>query len=568
MLAQVCHTNTGVMTMQDTVHTSIVNNAHTANTVTQGRASPRLATTGTGPSASRLGLWLLGMGLAVAGHAATPMVAGGFYHSAVLMSNGTVFTWGQNVQGQVGNATFAKSSTLKSFPSQALITDVVQISIGDEETTTLALKKDGTAWIWGYLSSAVNSKDKAYQSYEPVQIPNLTGLTQVSAGLGFGIALKSDGTVWSWGTGSQGQLGDGTTPSGQIANYTPRQVSGLAGMKLVRACKAHALAIKSDGTVWAWGDNNIGQLGQDTRQADRSTAVQVVGISDATDLTCGPNFSAAVRSDGTVFVWGNNINYQYGNGTQADTPGYAPTQVPGLSGVKQIAGAQSTLLALKTDGSVWAWGTNNRGQTGTGKATTSDSNVKVPTQVSGLSGITHVARGYHHSLAVRNDGAVLAWGWNDNGQLGDNQPSEGNADLIRYTAVQPLGIGGGGSLNANSSDFLSFPVSAAYEGLPSSQTLALYFSPNAADKGKSMKLYLAALLPNGALFIGTPRGFSSFNGTLSEFATVTLATSFVNVFTTAIDVSALKGTKLILGYGSDANEMLAAGRISVVYTFP
>lgn len=139
-------------------------------------------------------------GVMQAAAAATPMVAGGFYHSAVLMSNGTVYTWGQNFKGQVGNSTFSKTASTKNFPTQALITDVTQISIGDEDLTTLALKKDGTAWIWGYLASALNTNGQAYLSYEPVQIPNLTGLTQVAAGLGFGIALKSDGTVWSWGT--------------------------------------------------------------------------------------------------------------------------------------------------------------------------------------------------------------------------------------------------------------------------------------------------------------------------------------------------------------------------------
>lgn len=502
-------------------------------------------------------------------YAATPMVAGGFFHSAVLMSNGSVYTWGANAKGQVGNSTFAKSATTKNYPTQALITDVTQISIGDDETTTLALRKDGTAWIWGYRADAVNTNGLAYQSYEPVQIPNLTGLTAVAAGSGFGIALKSDGTVWSWGTGGDGQLGDGTTPSGQIANYTPRQVKTLTGVTKIAACQAHALAIKSDGTVWAWGNNNIGQLGQNTNQVDKSTPVQVPGLTGASAVSCGTKFSVVAKSDGTVWVFGNNFNYEYGNGTQVEAANYAPTQVPGLSDVKMVAASEVTLLALKNDGTVWGWGDNARGQVGSGKTTTSGTDIRVPTQVSGLSGISHIARGYNHSLAVKSDGTVYAWGWNDYGQLGDNQPAAGNAELVRYTPVQPLGIGGSGTLSAVNSNLLGFPVSAAYDGALTNLSLTLYFSPNSADKGKSGKVFLAAILPSGDVYLSTSKGFVKYTAgaALSEFASITsLGTGFIPILGGTANATALAGTTLFLGYGSDANDMLANGRLSTVYT--
>ncbi|MBI4495208.1 MAG: tandem-95 repeat protein, partial [Chloroflexi bacterium] len=174
---------------------------------------------------------------------------------------------------------------------------------------------------------------------------------------------------------------------------TPVQVSGLSGMTAVAAGQEHSLAVKSDGTVWAWGYNWAGQLGDGTTTS-RPTPVQVSGLSGMTAVAAGQEHSLAVKSDGTVWAWGDNFNGQLGDGTT--TRRFTPVQVSSLSNVVAVAGGSSHSLVRKGDGTVWAWGYNNRGQLGDG-TTTSRS---VPVQVSGLSNVVAVAAGQYHSLAT------------------------------------------------------------------------------------------------------------------------------------------------------------------------
>ncbi len=180
----------------------------------------------------------------------------------------------------------------------------------------------------------------------------------------------------------------------------------------VKAGGWHTLGLKSDGTVWAWGNNGSGRLGDGTT-TDRHTPVQVNGLSGVTAIAGGWHYTIAMKSDGTVWAWGYNDYGQLGDGTTTER--HTPVQVSGLSGVVAIAGAQLHSLALKSDGTVWAWGENSAGQLGDGTTTSR----YTPVQVSGLSGVVAIAGGTSYSLALKSDGTVWAWGYNGNGQLGN-----------------------------------------------------------------------------------------------------------------------------------------------------
>jgi len=228
----------------------------------------------------------------------------------------------------------------------------------------------------------------------------------VSPGNFHAVALKSDGTLWAWGYNSLGSLGDGTTVFKGIPTLVDNS-SGLKSAVFVTAGSTHSLALSPDGFVWAWGYNSDGELGDNTKTT-RSTPIKVSNLSNVISVAAGGSHSAALQADGTVWTWGKNDSGQLGDGT--NTSRQTPEKVPGLSNVVAISAGYSHTVALKADGSVWAWGDNGRGQLGDGSSV----RKKAPVQVERISGIVSICVGREHNIALRLDGSV--WAWGDNGR--------------------------------------------------------------------------------------------------------------------------------------------------------
>jgi len=260
----------------------------------------------------------------------------------------------------------------------------------------------------------------------PVPVSTSTGLsnvTVISGAPGFGLALcGTDGTVWTWGADSDGQLGHNTF---NVATDTPLKVQAgdgdLTGVIAIAGGGNNGLALRNDGTVWAWGYDGNDELGDET-PSDSPVAVQVPGLSGITAISVGYFFCAALKSDGTVWAWGTNADGELGNGTTVDntaSPSYTgPVQVSSLAGIVAISCAGDHALALKSDGSVYAWGGNSSSfALGNG---TSDGQSNVPVRVPGLSGIVALAAGRFQNTVLGSDGTV--WGW-------------GNDDLFSYVPI-------------------------------------------------------------------------------------------------------------------------------------
>lgn len=297
------------------------------------------------------------------------------------------------------------------LPSSAAATSPVRSVLAANQDASLALKSDGTVWAWGSLGYGQRGcGDPCGATAEmPSQVVNLTGMTAVAAGAWHDLALKADGTVWAWGHNVYGQLGNGaTTDSG-----TPVKVSGLGGITAIAAGKYHSLALKGDGTVWAWGHNGAGDLGTMTTQTCSSwepcsmTPTQVTGLSGVVAIATHSQHNLVLKSDGTVWAWGLDDYGQVGvPGTQTcDTFNRplcvtSPVQVGGVNGVIAVDAGPNDSSVLKADGTVWSWG---------GGTTT-------PSQVSGLSGIVAI----DSPLALKSDGTIWWWSpWNIYGQFGN-----------------------------------------------------------------------------------------------------------------------------------------------------
>jgi alpha-tubulin suppressor-like RCC1 family protein len=328
--------------------------------------------------------------------------------------------WGLNQDGRLGDGTTMERHT----PAQVQNLSGVKVFAAGAGHS-LALKDDGTVWAWGLNSHGQLGDGTVAERHTPVQVgtPPLHNVAAIAGGENWSLALKSDGTLWAWGENAIGQLGDGTT----IERLTPVQVGmpPLSHVTAIAAGQGHNLALKDDGTVWAWGLNLVGQLGDGTT-IERLTPVQVgvPPLSGVTAVAGGNNHSLALKSDGTVWTWGWNINGQLGDGTTTDrnTPAVVPIQ--SVSGVKALAAGQNYSVALKDDGTVWTWGQNLVGQLGDG--TTIERHTPVQVGMPHLSDVIAIAAhsGGGHNLALRSSGIVQAWGWNINGQLGDGTTTD------------------------------------------------------------------------------------------------------------------------------------------------
>ena len=246
-------------------------------------------------------------------------------------------------------------------------------------------------------------------------IAGLENVIKVSAGLEHAVALKSDGSVWGWGRNNRGQLGNDTAEDSRV----PVAASGLWRMSDVDAGMYHTLALGSDGKVWAWGRNSYGQLGNGSTK-DSWTPVKVEGLSTIVKIAAGMYHSVAVGADGKVYTWGRNVTGQLGDGSTKDRD--RPVQVSGLSGAVNAAAGLNHTVALTADKSVWAWGWNVNGMLGDG--TSADQGK--PVKVKGLDNVVDIQAGLHHNIALTADGSVWAWGGNEYGQLG-NKAADGAA---------------------------------------------------------------------------------------------------------------------------------------------
>ena len=251
----------------------------------------------------------------------------------------------------------------------------------------------------------------ANPNVQPANAAAMTGFTQVSAGNYFTCAVKSDTTVWCWGLNTSGQLGDGTTTQ----RNRPVQVNGLSGVTRVESSEGYSCALKLDTTVWCWGSNSFGQLGNGTT-TNSSAPVQVSSLTGVTQFATGYGHVCAVKSDGSVVCWGWNVMMNLGTGTT--TSSSTPVTPPGLTSATQVAAGAYGACVLLTDTTVRCWGAGGSGQLGNGGTTYQTSSKTQPSALTGVSGLSN-AKG-QHSCAIMADKTIKCWGYNDHGQVGNN----------------------------------------------------------------------------------------------------------------------------------------------------
>ncbi len=332
-----------------------------------------------------------------------------------LFSEGGLWNWGNNGSGRLGDNT----SVNKSSPVQTIAggTNWRQVSCGSANHTA-AVKTDGTLWLWGYNIYGQLGENTITDKSSPVQtIAGGTTWRQVATGSSHTAAIKTDGTLWSWGYNSTGQLGDNTITNKSSPVQT---VVGGNNWRQVAAGVSHTAAIKTDGTLWLWGVNNNGQLGDNTI-TDKSSPVQTIaGGTNWRQVAACNYYTAAIKTDGTLWSWGYNVNGQLGDNTTASKSSPVQT-IAGGTNWRQVSCGSYHTAAIKTDGTLWTWGNDFYGQLGNNTTTAKSSPVQT---VTGGTNWRQVACGTYHTAAIKTDGTLWSWGYNVNGQLGDNTTTD------------------------------------------------------------------------------------------------------------------------------------------------
>jgi len=356
-------------------------------------------------------------------------LAGYFAPVPSTCAPGCVYAWGQNNRGMLGAGGGTGDNAWYGDATAAPVSGLGGVTA---VAARYALRTDGTVWAWGEnFLGELGAGWHVWGSYAPVpvRVRGLTNVTAIAGSQQNGYALRSNGTVWGWGQNFQNQVGWQTN-----VVDTPVQITGVSNVVAIATSQGTAYALRSDGTVWAWGSNFSGELGNGTTGADSPTPVQVTGLTGVTALAAADDSRYALRSDGTVWTWGSNAEGQLGDPALFGGERATAAPVPGLTGVRSVGAASRTGFAVLADKTVVAWGSHFHGEAGVGGA--DDRYVSTPTPVVGLTNVTSVVGNGGNGYALLADGSVWGWGVNVWYELGIRNLGESDMPL-RVPGVPP-----------------------------------------------------------------------------------------------------------------------------------
>jgi alpha-tubulin suppressor-like RCC1 family protein len=341
------------------------------------------------------------------------------YVRADYFRTGGLYTAGTGTSGQLGNSAAANSSVPVNVPAGSINWRAIS---SNTSTNLAAIKSDGTLWTWGNNVFGQLGDNTNTNKSSPVQtVAGGNNWKQVSAGQAVG-AIKSDGTLWTWGLNSFGSLGDNSTTNRSSPVQT---VAGGNNWKQVSSSAESMAAIKLDGTLWTWGQNTGDSIAQ------RSSPAQTVAGGTTWKFVAVGKSSAAIKTDGTLWTWGDN---SYGGlGDNTVTYRSSPVQtVAGGNNWKTVSALFDHIAAIKTDGTLWVWGKNNFGQLGDNTQVDKSSPVQT---VAGGNNWKSVSAGSANTAAVKSNGTIWAVGYNGSGSFGLN-------NIVNYSSPVQCGFSG------------------------------------------------------------------------------------------------------------------------------
>lgn len=433
----------------------------------------------------------------------TQKVASGAFHTLVIRNDGTLWGCGANDQGQLGNGTLTNSSLPKPIGSNLLGTGQTWLSVAAGENFSLALRSDNALFAWGSRSSGQVGDGVIGGSpvTTPKQVPGSWAV--IKAGPLHSLGIKTDGTLWGWGSNSAGQLGIGnnTNQAAPVQEYfkLPDWISVSAGSN-------HSTGMRVGGTVWAWGNNDYGSLGSGNNTSTNYPVVESYYSPFWLTSEAGAEHTVAMSSIGDMWVWGRNQLGQLGTASSnvsSNTPLYSG------SGYVMAAAGHWHNASIKKDGSLWSWGSNSRGQLGGNLAAGTTRTTPVQEATYSTQWLA-VYPGKEQTLAMRTDGSLYAWGNNSSGQLGTGSTS---SNPVLSPVPTKFGIAPTLSLKVGltASDEPSLPTQPFHFREKPGSRPSIYLLAEASGSIEKIEIF------NGTTLIGTATT-PSFKHTVSNLA--------------------------------------------------
>ena len=350
----------------------------------------------------------------------------GFDHSAVIADDGSLYMWGNNYLGQLGISTveYLSCNPIKTMDN------VASVSLGYDYSA--AITTDGSLYMWGLNDYGQLGNGTTEESYVPVKI--MDNVASVSLGISNSAAITKEGSLYMWGYNLCGQLGNGK--SGSKLNEYSEGIDSNVPIKIMDNVSSvslgtfHSAAITKDGSLYMWGQNSQGCFGNGTDFDGSSIPIKI--MDDVTSVSLGDYHSAAITTDGSLYMWGHNEYGQLGNGTTERSN--VPIKV--MDNVTSVSLGSACSAAITTDGSLYLWGANRNGQLGNGKSGgdyyeyNEEDHSNVPIKI--MDNVASVSIGVFHSAAITTDGSLYMWGENYDGQLGNGVHMRGGESVFDY----------------------------------------------------------------------------------------------------------------------------------------
>jgi alpha-tubulin suppressor-like RCC1 family protein len=359
------------------------------------------------------------------------------YIRKTIFQAGNMFGWGDNTYGSLGT----NDITHRSSPVQTVAGGANWKLIATGWYHTLGIKTDGRLWAWGHNLDGQLGDGGITKKSSPVAIGSLQNWKTVSGGSYHSLATKNDGTAWAWGFNTYGILGLGD----QTHRSSPNQIGANTIWKTVSAGYYHSAGLKTDGTLWTWGRNHLGQLGQNDL-THRSSPAQVGALTNWKDVASGGYFTTMLRNDGTIWTAGENSRGQLGDNSSTDKSSPVQETTLGTNWIKIAAGG-FLAMAIKNNGTLWTWGRNHVGQLGDNTIIHRSSPVQT---VSGGTNWKLIASSDYSSFGIKTDGTLWAWGSGARGRMGDGTTVNKSSPVQIGTADDwiALTLGGGGAMRS------------------------------------------------------------------------------------------------------------------------